>query len=58
MSANIRQNRSQVSSANALPPGLSASANADADVSPRLRTVSIIPGMLTGAPERTETSKG
>src|SRR4051794_356936 len=50
--------RQWVERAKARSPERRASASSTSSVMPRLRTVSIIPGMLTAAPERTETSSG
>ena len=43
---------------NLVSPERTASAIAASRESPRFRTVSIIPGIETGAPERTESSSG
>jgi hypothetical protein len=58
MSLNMRQKRSQVSSAKPVLPVWRANATAPSALMPRLSTVSIMPGMLTWAPERTDTSSG
>ena len=58
MSQNMRQKRSHVSSAKLTLPVSRTIAIAPPAVMPRLSTVSIMPGMLTCAPERTDTNSG
>ncbi len=57
-SPNIWMKRRRASSANRRLPDSFASPSTHAAESPRLRTVSIIPGIDTAAPERTDTSSG
>ena len=55
---NICTNRRYESYANRSLSVCLANPPTDASLSPRLRTVSIIPGIENGAPERTDTSSG
>ena len=58
IAANIVSRRARHAAANAGSPVTLARPSVVAGVRPRLRIVSIIPGIDTGAPERTETSSG
>ena len=57
-SPNIWQNRRYESHAKRALPLISASPFTVSSVSPRFSTVSIIPGIETRAPDRTDTSSG
>ena len=58
MSEYMDQKRAQVSTAKAGSPLARANVSTDVRSRPRFSTVSIIPGMLIWAPDRTDTSSG
>ena len=58
MRPNIATNRRQASHAKRSLPVSAIRPCTVSGLSPRLRTVSIMPGMLKAAPERTDTSSG